>query len=285
MFRIGEFSKIAQVSGRLLRYYDEISLLTPAHIDPESGYRYYSASQLPRLNRILALKDLDLSLDQIARLVDEAITAEEMRGMLLLKKAQVEQKLREEALRFRAIEVRLEQVETGDGLSDADVVVKSVPAQRFLAIREICATLNEGRQLMGLIAQALPARVDTSVLGYPAGILHAQQFEQENVDVEIGFLVSGSLGNTVELPDGHVLTARELPAVDTMATAVRLGMPQTGFACYHTLGRWMESNGYAFDGAVREIFIELAEPGREDEAVTEVQIPVKPEVLNLPRLT
>ena len=53
MFRIGEFSKIAQVSGRLLRYYDEIGLLIPESIDPETGYRYYSARQLPRLNRIL----------------------------------------------------------------------------------------------------------------------------------------------------------------------------------------------------------------------------------------
>src|SRR5581483_10239178 len=58
MFRIGEFSKIARVSGRLLRYYDEIGLLSPQSIDPETGYRYYSARQLPRLNRILVLKEL-----------------------------------------------------------------------------------------------------------------------------------------------------------------------------------------------------------------------------------
>lgn len=64
MFRIGEFSKIAQVSGRLLRYYDKIDLLSPEHTDPQTGYRYYSAKQLPRLNQILALKDLGLSLEQ-----------------------------------------------------------------------------------------------------------------------------------------------------------------------------------------------------------------------------
>ena len=71
MFRIGEFSQIARVSGRLLRYYDEIGLLSPQSIDPETGYRYYSARQLPRLNRILVLKELGLSLEHIARLLDQ----------------------------------------------------------------------------------------------------------------------------------------------------------------------------------------------------------------------
>ena len=62
MFRIGEFAQIAQVSGRQLRFYDQLGLLPPAHIDPQTGYRYYSIRQLPRLNSILALKELGLSL-------------------------------------------------------------------------------------------------------------------------------------------------------------------------------------------------------------------------------
>ncbi len=82
MFRIGEFSRIAQVSGRLLRYYDEIGLLSPNFTDPETGYRYYSAQQLPRLNRILVLKELGLSLEQVARLLDQQTSTEEIRGML-----------------------------------------------------------------------------------------------------------------------------------------------------------------------------------------------------------
>ena len=49
MFRIGEFSQIARVSGRLLRYYDSIGLLRPPRIDTDTGYRSYSAGQLERL--------------------------------------------------------------------------------------------------------------------------------------------------------------------------------------------------------------------------------------------
>ncbi|MBE9472709.1 MAG: MerR family transcriptional regulator, partial [Chloroflexi bacterium] len=70
MFKIGDFSRISQVSVKTLRYYDEIGLLKPAHVDRFTGYRYYSVDQSPRLNRILALKDLGLSLEQIARLLD-----------------------------------------------------------------------------------------------------------------------------------------------------------------------------------------------------------------------
>src|SRR5215475_7733944 len=79
MFKIGESSKIAQVSGRLLRYYDDIGLFKPQHIDPWTGYRYYTADQLPRLNRILALKELGLSLDQVKQLMESDIDADEIR--------------------------------------------------------------------------------------------------------------------------------------------------------------------------------------------------------------
>ena len=126
MFRIGEFSRIAQVSGRLLRYYDEIGLLSPDFTDPETGYRYYSAHQLPRLNRILVLKELGLSLEQVARLLDQQTSTEEIRGMLTLRKAQIERTVQEEMARFRDIESRLQQ---SDGLHVPDVVLKTVPAQ------------------------------------------------------------------------------------------------------------------------------------------------------------
>src|SRR4026207_1473597 len=126
MFRIGEFSKIAQVPGSVLRYYDEIGLLKPDHIDRWTGYRYYSARQLPRLHRILALKELGLTLDQITQMVNEEVQAAEIRGMLALKKAQVEQTVQEEMARLRQIEARLQLIDTSD-TPTFDIVLKSVP--------------------------------------------------------------------------------------------------------------------------------------------------------------
>ena len=89
MYRIGEFSKICRVPVSALRYYSDLGLLPPVETDPASGYRYYSAAQLPRLNRILALKDLGLSLDEIGAILNEELVLEELRGMLRLKRAEI----------------------------------------------------------------------------------------------------------------------------------------------------------------------------------------------------
>src|SRR5215831_10380752 len=128
MFLIGEFSQISRVSKRLLQYYDEIGLLKPARVDPYTGYRYYSAMQLPRLNRILALKDLGLTLDHIAAMMQADVSDEEIHGMLLMKKAELEQTLQEDMHRLRRVEARIQQNRLTD--EALDVVIKSIPTQR-----------------------------------------------------------------------------------------------------------------------------------------------------------
>jgi DNA-binding transcriptional MerR regulator len=158
MFRIGEFSQIARVSGRLLRYYDGLGLLRPDRIDPQTGYRYYSARQLPRLNRILALKELGLPLDQIARMLDEQVSADEIRGMLMLKKAELQQSLREEEARLRSIESRLKQVEEQGSIADYDVVIKSAPAQPYLSVRSIFPALGDAIAMMRGVGEAVTER-------------------------------------------------------------------------------------------------------------------------------
>ena len=93
MFRIGDFSRIARVSARLLRFYDEIGLLAPAHADPQSGYRFYTVDQLERLNRITVLKELGFSLEQIAGILQRNLAPAELRAMLELRRSDVEQTL------------------------------------------------------------------------------------------------------------------------------------------------------------------------------------------------
>lgn len=130
MFQIGEFSKIGQVSARQLRRYDEMGLLKPQQVDRFTGYRYYSAEQLPRLNRILALKELGLSLSQIGQYLNQEISTDELRGMLALKQSQIEQQLQAEAARLRYIASRIEQIDRHGVLDNDEVVLKSVPPHR-----------------------------------------------------------------------------------------------------------------------------------------------------------
>ena len=275
MFQIGEFSKIAQVSGRQLRHYDKLGLLKPAHIDPETGYRYYSAKQLPRLNRILALKELGLSLDQISRLLNDDISSDEIRGMLMMKKAQVEQTLREEMSRFRVIESRIEQIETEGELKDYDIVLKSIPKQHFLSVRKVCDDINVTRELSYEIHRLLPAKIDSKYLGYFAAVLHSDVFDPQSLDLELGFLLNEPIDTRVPLQHGLEMTVRELPATDTMLTSVRVGTFEESHRCYSAMGIWAEDNGYQFVDKGREVFLSLAPPERAQETVCEIQYPVQ----------
>ena len=273
MFLTGEFSQISRVSKRLLHYYDEIGLLKPAQIDPQTGYRYYSASQLPRLNRILALRDLGITLDHIAVMMQADVSDEEIHGMLLMKKAELEQTLQEDMHRLRGIEARIQQNRLAD---DAlDVVVKSIPAQLFLSIRAILPSPEEMLQLVQHVQSILPSMVDQRVLGPFAGIVYTDGFTLKNNDVEFGYLLKKPIEGPIVLSEDYVLHMRELPAVQIMATAVQTGSPDLVFVALGRIGQWIEANGYRIAGPYREIGLELPSSGTHDEMIIEVQMPIE----------
>lgn len=273
MFTVGEFAHLAQVSRRLLRYYDEIGLLKPNKTDRSSGYRFYSADQLPRLNRILALKELGLSLDQIQRVLHDNISTEEMQGMLLLKKAEVEQHLQAELQRIRNIESRLQSIRNSEGGKPLDVVVKQIPAQPVLSLRTILPTFEEGAGLLEQVMMALPRK---STYGLFFVIWHSGGPYEADSDVEFGRLIQAKTHAPVLLRSGLELTYRELPAIETAATYVTSGSVETVHIGYSAIGMWAETNGYRFAGEPREIPLQL--PGAADDSdwLTEIQFPVEP---------
>jgi DNA-binding transcriptional MerR regulator len=275
MFRIGEFSIIAQVSGRLLRYYDEIGLLPPEFIDPQTGYRYYSASQLPRLNRILASKELGFSLEQIARLLEQDISMGELRGMLTLRKAQIEQTVQQETERLRVVESRLQQIEAHGRVQTPDVVLKSVSAQRFLSLREVLPGMDAVRSLVQSIYSTVPAKLTPSQLGQIAVVIHAPMFNPDAFDLEVGYLLTGSAPKSFRLSEDRLLSQRELPAVETMATLAHVGPLSETHREYGALGGWLEQNDWEIIGQGREILMQLPLQGKDAEAVVEIQLPVR----------
>jgi DNA-binding transcriptional MerR regulator len=274
MFRIGEFSKIAQVSGRLLRYYDEIGLLSPEATDPESGYRFYSAQQLPRLNQILVLKELGLSLEQIARLVDQNTSIDEIRGMLALRKAQIEQTVQEEMTRLRVVESRLQQIDTYGQIQEPDVVLKAVPAQQFLALREVLSGLGVRGRLVRKIATVVPAKVGQGSLGNIAIVTHSPIFDPEALDLEVGYLLTGKAPQSVRLSEERVLTQHTLPAIETLATLAHAGRISEVHRSYGALGTWIEQHGWQINGLGRELLMQLPKSEEEEEVVIEIQMPV-----------
>ena len=126
MLKIGEFARLGQVTVVMLHHYD-VGLLKPSKIDPLTGYRFYSSRQLHRLNRILALKDLGLSLEQIGQMLTEELSVQQLQGMLKLKQAEEKQRLKETNERLKRIEARLKQIEREIDMPDYDIVVKTLP--------------------------------------------------------------------------------------------------------------------------------------------------------------
>jgi len=125
MYKIGDFSQIAQVSIRMLRHYDKLGLLKPNQVDDWTGYRYYTLDQLSRLHRILALRDLGLSLEQIGNLLDEEFTDARLYEMLQAKQRAIEMQLAEEQARLERVAARLCQIEQVYEPIPYDVALKS----------------------------------------------------------------------------------------------------------------------------------------------------------------
>lgn len=281
MFQTGEFSKIARVSKRLLQYYDEIGLLKPAYTDPQTGYRYYSAQQLPRLNRILALKDLGLTLDQIMRLLADDVSDDEIRGMLMLQKAELEQKLLADMQRFRRIETRLQD------FHNQDVVLKTIPDQTILSVQHFCLNPQDGLAFVGYLMSHLPSAVEGHKLGHFVVMADQDDFRSEEVDLEFGFFVEPDVTSVVVVSEDIVMETRTLPAVEVMATTVHAGGPNAAHLSYGALAGWIEANGYRIVGQPREIFLHMSLEGQEESIVMEIQIPVenvRPTNLVLPNL-
>lgn len=271
MFTVGEFSRLAQVSKRLLRYYDEIGLLKPIHTDQFTGYRYYSAEQMPVLNRILALKDLGLSLDQIQRIMRDNISADEIHGMLLLKKAEIEQQLRAEMHRIRNIESRLQSIRNTESGKPLDVVIKQLPIQPILSVRRVVESFEFAVGVFQQIRSVLPEK---STYGLSICMCHNDEMVDRDMDLEMGCLVEAKSHLPVPLYDGFQLDFRELPAVETMATTVVKGPLEIIHTGYTEIGLWAEINGYRFAGTAREIALQEAQTADGNDLITEIQFPL-----------
>jgi DNA-binding transcriptional MerR regulator len=275
MFRIGEFAQIAQVSSRQLRFYDQLGLLQPARTDSQTGYRYYSIRQLPRLNSILALKELGLSLEQIGPLLKDQVSPAELRGMLIMKRAQVEHALRQEEVRLRQIESRIAQIDKYGSIDGYDVVTKSTAAMPFLSLRYACSGMDEAVHMVRRVAEdgAKQIRPD---LRDKLIVVSRNEADTDALALEIGYSLTRASNAVVRIAGDHVLGVSELPAVDTMATIVRQGTNAESHAWFSVIGAWIEANSCEIAGPCREVFLEpVTGPTGLEAALVEIQFPVQ----------
>lgn len=268
MLKIGEFSSLVHISIRTLRHYDEVGLLRPAHVDAESGYRYYSVSQLPRLYRILALRDLGFPLDRISGALEEGISAEALRGMLLLRQVEQQKQVEEETERLNRLSAVLSLINKEGRLTN-DVVLKDLDPQWIVSLREHIPAYRVVGQLIGKLHGLLgPLGLE----GLGVGLLHDPEYQEQNVDVEAGVYLKQPA--VVKPP----LSCYQLPALTVASVVHRGAFNRIGEAYMDLLG-WVEANGYHLAGPTRELFLYVNQPASRDDSsnVTEIQVPVRKE--------
>ena len=281
MIKIGDLSRISRVPVKTLRYYDEVGLLKPVEVDRFTGYRYYSLDQLSRLNRILALKDLGFSLEQIAQLLNVNLPAAQIRGMLRMKQAELQDRVREEQERLARVEARLRQIEQEETMPKDDVVIKKVEPQLVASIRGIVPNYGAQWQLWNEL-DAYLAKRRANPIGPFLTIYHDTEFKERDVDLEVCEPLSGALPG-----EGRAQTY-ELPGIETVACLLHHGTFDNIGDTYNALMKWIETNGYRVAGPNREVYLRaVASPKTDveypkdyltdDEAnrLTEVQFPVE----------
>lgn len=271
MYRIGEFSKICRVPVSALRYYSDLGLLPAAVIDAESGYRHYAVSQLPRLNRILALKDLGLSLDEIGAILNDELSGAELRGMLRLKQAEIGRLVSAGQARLTRVENRLRMIEGEGIMPDHEVVLKTLEPQNVVSLREVLSDLRDVGTIIGDGYESLMA-AGIMPVGPCFSVYHDAEFKPTDVDVEVAFPVAAEVVEAPATPGGRSFSHRVVPG-SKAAVTIHEGPYETIASTYSVVGRWIADNGLQLAGPVQEAY--LSPPDDPAGPITEIRFPVE----------
>jgi effector-binding domain-containing protein len=229
------------------------------------------AAQLSRLNRVVALKDLGFTLQQVQAILDEDISAEELRGMLRLRRAELEAALAATASGLAQVEARLRLIGNEDSMPKEDVIIRQLPAVRLAELSGTVTSFSpdETRPLIGGLFAELGRRLDSAGIA-PAGP-RTVYFETPG-EGEYGIVVHVGLPVSPAVTEGQDFQVVSLPPVERAATIVHRGLVHGFLSTSQLLVRWVEAHGYRFDGHAREVT--LSSSSNPEEYVAELQAPV-----------
>jgi DNA-binding transcriptional MerR regulator len=270
MLSIGDFARHGHVSVRMLRHYDAIGLLKPAYVDRMTGYRSYEAGQLSRLNRIVALKGLGFTLQQVHSILDEEVSVEELRGMLRLREAELHSQIATDTARLAQVEARLRIIEREGTMPADDVHIKRIPGVRVAELTGTAASFEPESiaPVIGPIYNELRDRLDRAGLT-PTGPAIAYYKDSPDGD---GILVHATIPVDADPGEEHDFAIVDLPEIEQAATILHRGSMDDVMPTIQALARWIDANGYRSAGYNRELYIECGE--NRDTWVTELQEPI-----------
>ena len=263
LYKIGMFAAMNHMTVKTLRFYEEQGLLIPALIHPETGYRYYTLSQMAVLHQISALKQAGFTLEEIAHI--NAGADEE--AVLLKKKAELLAKIADLTRQIAVVDGYLSKKKTG---LSAPVLIKTIPQTTvaFMRIRlESYDGLFDRMPEMGTLMEkagcecALPEYCFTA---YPeAG------YKDADILVDICESVVAAKKETGDL------RFKTLPEIQA-ACVFHKGSYRTFAESYETVLRYIEENGYEIAGEIRESYIDgVWNKDDESQWLSEIQVPVR----------
>nr|WP_218886053.1 MerR family transcriptional regulator [Kineococcus aurantiacus] len=236
---IGEFSRLTHLSVRTLRRYHEGALLEPAVVDEATGYRYYSLEQIPTAQVISRLRELDVPLGDVQRIlrtpdpgVRSALVAEHL------------QRLEEQLDRTRAAVTSLRRLLRPDP-APIEVELRAEPARTVAAVEAVIGDGDVEAWFAGAVAE-LEAAVGDAVTGPPGGTYDNALFEEGRGHVLV------YLPTAVPPRTGRVHPAT-LPAAE-LAVTTHAGEHDGVEVTYGQLGTWVVENAMSVAGPVREVY-------------------------------
>lgn len=270
MLGIGQFAQLAKVSVRTLRYYGDNGLFKAAHVDPHSGYRSYEIAQLVELNRIIVLKELGFSLDEIVSILAEGVTTEDLIAMAKQRREDAAEQIEVEQRRLAQVAARIDLLKGNDIMdtTTASIVVKALDPLRLATASETVTGFDAdlagvyGR-LYPLIFQELE-RLGVSV-DYSAPTASLHEVHDDGIEIIAAVQIPADLEFTSE-----VIERRDIPAARKAATVIHAGAMDTVHQSHQALFTWVEAAGEEPVGLSRELY--LQHDGPQDTWVTELQL-------------
>lgn len=294
MFRIRDFSRLTRLSAKTLRHYDRLGLLRPASVDPKNRYRSYSASQLMRLQRIVAMRDLGFSLEEIGALLDERLGVAGTRRRLRDKRAEIERRIASDTRRLSALEARLRESE-GGGQRFPDVVVRELPSILVATRRARVSTLDDGARELFETVEVDVARAGVRAAGPPLLLYHDRDYREWDADIEAAVPVTSpgvsgrSVASSRPSSTRRVSTVRLLPGLPHAACLVYAGSYDRLNEILGRVRDWLATQKLRVSGPWREAYLQFNADGvselglppayladAAEHCVTEIQIPLAP---------
>ena len=268
MLKIGEFSRLSQTPISTLRYYADIGLLEPIDVDDFTGYRYYSAEQLPKLNRIGVLKGLGLSLTEIVHITENEPTAPDLRVILERHRIDSVQTIEMEQSRLQRLEAWLEHLTEEKTMDTYDVTIKKVNPQLAVCLRRVMPTYHSEGELWGELCGYLGSLKGVKYTGPAMTIFYDGEYKEKDVDIELAMPLAAPIQEHGDIK------VRTLPGHDHMACVLHKGPFDTINNAYQFMLKWIETNHYQVAGPDRVVYLNFSENTPPQDILQEMQLPI-----------